>query len=232
MELLEVSGPLLVVLETHTGTGKIEFVAGVQCYIATPSCDYIKEKVLLYLTDVFGIPLVNKLLADAFARKGFKTVIMDYHNNDSIPVGTMHRPSAMTSLGGSPSTLLSSAARRSHSSCPQGRWGNQFALDGVIAAASVHHLSFLDVPGDLEKYAATVTAPLLINSCEMDWQFGPDAQAQADVIFANFEPGYKREYFEGCDHGFAVRGDVKVPKIKAGKEEAFEATVEWMKKYL
>ncbi|KAJ7279924.1 hypothetical protein C8J57DRAFT_1220462 [Mycena rebaudengoi] len=45
------------------------------------------------------------------------------------------------------------------------------------------------VPGDLEKYAATSKAALLINSCEMDWQFGPEKQAKADEIFANFEPG-------------------------------------------
>ncbi len=55
-----------------------------------------------------------------------------------------------------------------------------------------------------------------------------------DEIFAKakFAPGYARLYFEGCTHGFAVRGDISNPKIKAAKEEAFNASVQWLKKYL
>lgn len=49
----------LVAVQTNLRAGKIEFIDGVQCYIATPPGDYSKEKVLLYLTDAFGIPLVN-----------------------------------------------------------------------------------------------------------------------------------------------------------------------------
>jgi hypothetical protein len=77
-------------------------------------------------------------------------------------------------------------------------------------------------------------APLLINSCTVDQQFPHESQAKADEILGDgkFEPGYKREYFEGCTHGFAVRGDLSDPKVKAGKEGAFKATVEWFQKYL
>ena len=57
--------------------------------------------------------------------------------------------------------------------------------------------------------------------------FPLEAAAQADKIFSDFGPGYKREYFEGCHHGFAVRGDLSDPKVKAGKEGAFKATVQW-----
>lgn len=76
--------------------------------------------------------------------------------------------------------------------------------------------------------------PLLINSCTVDSQFPIPAQEKADQILGNgkFEPGYKREYFDGCTHGFAVRGDLSDPKVKAGKEGAFKATVEWFFKYI
>jgi len=82
-----------------------------------------------------------------------------------------------------------------------------------------------------QKYATVAKAPLLINSCTVDTQFPLEAQAKADEIFGNgrFVPGYKREYFEGCTHGFAVRGDSSDPKVKAGKEGAFKAAVEWLK---
>ena len=43
---------------------------------------------------------------------------------------------------------------------------------------------------------------------------------------------YQREYFAGCEHGFAVRGDLTKPEVKAGKEGAFKATVEFFLKHL
>ena len=68
----------------------------------------------------------------------------------------------------------------------------------------------------------------------MDAQFPLEAQAKADEILGGgkFAPGYKREYFDGCEHGFAVRGDMSKPQVKAGKEGSFKATVEWFNKYL
>ena len=42
-----------------------------------------------------------------------------------------------------------------------------------------------------------------------------------------YKPGYSRTYWEGCTHGFAVRGDMSDPKVKAGKEGAFKATAEF-----
>jgi hypothetical protein len=74
----------------------------------------------------------------------------------------------------------------------------------------------------------------LINSCTVDAQFPHEAQAQADALLGDgkFVPGYRREYFEGCKHGFAVRGDLSDPKAKAGKEGSFKASVEWFIKYL
>jgi dienelactone hydrolase len=72
-------------------------------------------------------------------------------------------------------------------------------------------------------------APLLINSCEFDQLFPPEAAAKADSLLGGdkFTPGYKREYYEGCSHGFTIRGDLSDPKVKEGKEGAFKATVEW-----
>jgi dienelactone hydrolase len=84
----------------------------------------------------------------------------------------------------------------------------------------------------LQKYASDSKAPLLINSCTVDQQFPHESQAVADEILGKFAPGYKREYFEGCTHGFAVRGDMSDEKVKAGKEGAFKATVGWFQKHL
>jgi hypothetical protein len=86
----------------------------------------------------------------------------------------------------------------------------------------------------LKRYFTTSKTPLLINSCTNDTKFPHESQAKADEIFGDgkFKPGYKREYFKGCTHGFAVRGDLSKPEVKAGKEGAFKASVEWFLAHL
>ena len=59
-----------------------------------------------------------------------------------------------------------------------------------------------------QTYIAKSKAPLLINSCEEDGAFPKPFAEAADQKFANFAPGYRRTYYEGASHGFAVRGDV------------------------
>lgn len=61
-----------------------------------------------------------------------------------------------------------------------------------------------------QKYKSASKAPLLINSCEIDMMFPADAQAATDKILGGgaFAPGYERTYWEGCTHGFSVRGDL------------------------
>ena len=109
----------------------------------------------------------------------------------------------------------------------------------------------------MQKYLATSKTPLLINSCEVDSQFPKESQAVTDEILGEgkFTYGYERTYWDGCTHGFAVRGDLVCfavrsrrtsrkadqftsdvsqsdPKVKAGKEGAFKASVEWLIKHL
>ncbi|KAJ7609045.1 dienelactone hydrolase endo-1,3,1,4-beta-D-glucanase [Roridomyces roridus] len=236
---------------THDGTpeGKVEKIGGIETYVATPSVDYPKDKVVLFLTDIFGLPLVNaKLLADDYARNGFKTVIPDYLNGDPIPVEAMEagtfdigkwfpnhgadktRPSLDAVINALKAEGVTTFAAVGF--CFGGRYVFDLAFDNVIKVGATAHPSLLQVPADLEKYVASSKAPLLINSCTTDTQFPIESQAKADEIFKGFEPGYKREYFEGCTHGFAVRGDLSDPKVKAGKEGAFKATIEWFHKYL
>lgn len=84
--------------------------------------------------------------------------------------------------------------------------------------------------------------------------FPADAQATTDKILGSgaFAPGYERTYWEGCAHGFSVRGDLvslpslvrsrllieshsvhqSDPKVKAGKEGVFKTSVEFLIKHL
>ena len=90
------------------------------------------------------------------------------------------------------------------------------------------------VDEDLEKFKAT-GIPLLINSCEIDQQYPPEKQKIGDDILGGGKTeteNYYRAYFPGCTHGFAVRGDLSIPEVKAGKEGAFKNAVEWFIKKL
>ena len=44
-------------------TGKKDKIGGIDVYIATPSVEYPKDKVVLYLTDAFGLELENNLVS-------------------------------------------------------------------------------------------------------------------------------------------------------------------------
>ncbi|TBU40752.1 dienelactone hydrolase endo-1,3,1,4-beta-D-glucanase [Dichomitus squalens] len=235
----------------HEGTpeGKFETIAGVECYTATPTGDYPKDKVVLFFTDVFGIPLVNnKLLVDDFARNGYRTIMPDLFQGDALPEDALSRTdfdrAGWMSRHGpeswEPVVDRVVQALQAEGVTWIGTTGYCFgappvwrlALKGWSKVSVVSHPSRLRVPEDLQEYFEKAKAPLLINSCEVDNAFPQEAQKVADEIFSGkFAPGYERTYWEGCTHGFAVRGDLSNPKIKAGKEGSFEATVKFFNNY-
>ncbi|KAF7298817.1 Dienelactone hydrolase endo-1,3,1,4-beta-D-glucanase [Mycena indigotica] len=118
--------------------------------------------------------------------------------------------------------------------CFGARYVVDLAFENIVHVAAISHPSLLAIPDDLHKYKTDSQAPLLINNCTTDHVFPVSAGEQADAILGhgNFTPGYKRVFFEGCTHGFAVRGDLSDPKVKAGKEGAFKSCVEWFNAHL
>jgi len=215
--------------------------------------DYPKDKAVLFLTDACGLELVNnKLLADDYARNGCKTIVPDLFNGDPVPVEALnpgappfdwpnwlpHHGAAQTRplVDGVIIALKADGVSEIAASgyCFGARYTFDLAFDRVIKVAVVAHPSLLKRPEDLETYRDKATAPLLINGCTFDPVFPPEDQEKADAILGggNFAPGYKREYWDGCSHGFAVKGDLADEKVKAAKEGAFKATMEWLFKYL
>ncbi|KAH7926429.1 hypothetical protein BV22DRAFT_1104339 [Leucogyrophana mollusca] len=234
----------------HGGTpeGKIETIGGITCYVGTPAGDYPKDKVILYIADAFGIDLFNTeyastlLLVDDFARNGFKVVAPDHLHGDPIPadiipldaVDPRVSPSAAIDSGTSTHLLL-------YRNIDIGAWAvnhgpNQTRpiLDAVVAALKeegvtlfgatrycfgvsvVAHPSILKAPDDIEVNQKVHTHSI-----------------QNELLGdGKFAPGYARAHWEGCTHGFAVRGDLSNPLVKAGKEDAFSKSIEFFKKHL
>ena len=76
-------------------------INGIKTYVATPKADYPKDKAVIYLTDVFGLEHPNnpvryfplspsdltnpiQLLADDFARNGFKVYAPELFEGDPV----------------------------------------------------------------------------------------------------------------------------------------------------
>ena len=104
-----------------------------------------------------------------------------------------------------------------------------YAHSNAIRAGVFTHPSRLNVPADFETLLSKSSVPVLFNTCEIDRAFPTESQKLADELLGEgkYKPGYSRTYWEGCTHGFAVRGDMSDPKVKAGKEGAFKATAEF-----
>jgi len=96
------------------------------------------------------------------------------------------------------------------------------------------HPAGITVPDDLDAILEKSKVPLLFNACETDKTWPKESQdaAEATLGGGKYAPGWKQNYYPGCTHGFATRGDTSVPAIKFGKENAFEETCRWFKQYL
>ncbi|KAF7983753.1 hypothetical protein HWV62_19733 [Athelia sp. TMB] len=194
------------------------------------------------------------LLTDDFALNGFKTVCVDLFDGAPMPEAAITGGPGVPGFSKEEWMKTNDPALRLHFAekviaalkaegvarfgttgyCYGARHVFDLAFAGLTHVSVVAHPSRLQSPADLQKYFDVAKAPLLINSCTVDRVFPEEAQIKADEILGGgkFAPGYKRAHWEGCTHGFAVRGDMSDPKVKAGKEGAFKESVEWFKKYL
>ncbi|KAF4610804.1 hypothetical protein D9613_006672 [Agrocybe pediades] len=245
---------------THEGTpkGAWEVIGGVNTYVATPRGGraYPRNVAILFLPDAYGPQLINsRLLADDFASNGFQVFIPDYLDNDPLPPHVMvpGMPKVpfdidkwLAKHGERQTRPLIDALMRALREergierfaavgyCFGGKYVFDLACENIIQAAVVAHPSLLNVPGDFEKYVQKSRIPLLMHTCPIDSQFPPSAANAADSILGNgkFAPGYVRLNYDGCRHGFTIRGDLSDPVVKKAKEDAFKATVAWLRVHL
>jgi dienelactone hydrolase len=75
-----------------TPTGKEETLYGKKCYVASAPSTSTSKSAILFLTDAFGLELINnKLLADKYAAQtGFKVVVPDIIPGGPAPVSLIN----------------------------------------------------------------------------------------------------------------------------------------------
>jgi len=228
-------------------------INGVYVYISKPSNgEYANDKAVILASDACGLVLVNtKLLADAFAANGFQVYVPNILGDDTWPLDFTPPPNFDFRPFGSKhplerstkplNALLEGLKERGVTRfaatgyCFGGKNVIEMAIAGQIVAGALNHPSRLNKPKDFERLLESgSTTKILVNGSEFDEQFPLEAQKAADALLAagKYKGGYKRVYWEGCFHGFAVRGDLSNPKIKAGMEGAFKEVVDLFKSTL
>lgn len=81
------SYPSLKVRNAGVPAGKMLNVSGIDMYLSYPPGSNTSSKALLYLTDIFGVPLPqNQLLADSLASNDYLVVMPDLFRGDAISV--------------------------------------------------------------------------------------------------------------------------------------------------
>ncbi|KAF5384266.1 hypothetical protein D9615_003439 [Tricholomella constricta] len=222
---------------TFEGTpkGVMKTINGVNTYVAKAHRPSDPRRALLFLTDIFGLPLVNsKLMADDFAANGFDTFIPDYFKFNMTAWLPNHGetqtfPVLLATIEGLKKEGFKEFAATGY--CFGGLYTTRLSQQNLVKVGTMAHPSLLTIPDDFTTLLANSHVPIQINSAELDVAFPPATQAIVDGILADgkYEPGYNRTFFPGVAHGFAVRANLSDPVAKAAKEGAFFAAVEWLR---
>ncbi|KAL8725116.1 MAG: hypothetical protein Q9166_007558 [cf. Caloplaca sp. 2 TL-2023] len=66
--------------------GRVDYIGGLDTYIAEPKGGS-KARSVVFISDIFGWEFTNtRLLADEYARAGFYVYLPDFHQGDSLPI--------------------------------------------------------------------------------------------------------------------------------------------------
>ncbi|KAK5652902.1 hypothetical protein OQA88_9379 [Cercophora sp. LCS_1] len=236
----------------HTGISKgtIETQNGVKLYISKPDATSIRgkanaEAAVIYLTDVFGIELLeNRLLADSFARAGYLTIAPDLFNG-SLAENDLNTPgfniSGFLAEHGPANTdpVIAKAIEHARTKlgikkigltgyCFGGRYAFRFVAEGKGGdAAFTAHPSLLE-NGEVNA----VKGPVAIAAAETDSMLNAARRAEVEGLLVKTGLPYQVSLYSGTNHGFGVRANVSVPVQKFGKEGAFLQAVQWFDQWL
>ncbi|RTE68090.1 hypothetical protein BHE90_017533 [Fusarium euwallaceae] len=210
---------------------------GVTLYITEPKRPSKDDVAVIYLTDVFGLPLLqNKLLADSFARAGFLTVTPDILFGDPAPHDiefnggeylSRHTPENTDPIIEKTINYVHNQLRISKVAltgyCFGGRYAFRFLAEGrggdVGFAA---HPSYLQ---DSEILA--ITGPASVAAAEVDNLLNATRRSELEALLGDTPQPFQVNLYSGTSHGFGTRANVSDPQQRYGKEEAFWQAVHW-----
>jgi len=234
--------------EIHTGKpkGHFEQIAGFRTYVASPA-HAKKDKVVLYITDVFGLDFINnQLLADTYAEEtGVPVYIPDFVENDPVPLNAfevgfdfgkwlgVHNKDRVYPFCKNFVTELREKHGVTRIAATGYCWGALFGVElskqaGLIDGVVSSHPSLLSIPDDIEAIA---TQSIWI-CADSDNQFDEAKRKATEEILKRRGVPNKFVFYPGTFHGFTVRGSETDAVVTKATKDAKDQTVKFFREVL
>lgn len=223
----------------HEGTAKGTYknIFGVESYVT--GTDKPTDRVIVILTDIYGIKLNNVLInADNMAAKGYQVYIPDILFNDPVIKldGSTdfaawlanHPADKVQALVTSYLTNLKKELNPKFVAVVGYCYGAKFAVQQInqnsplADCCAIAHPSFVS----MEELAA-IGKPILISAAEVDPIFTTELRHQSEAKLIEMKARYQLDLFSGVSHGFAARGDISDPVVKYAKEKVLLDQLHW-----
>ncbi|VUC33679.1 unnamed protein product [Clonostachys rosea] len=216
----------------------------ITAYLASPSSESAIDRNcgLIYVPNVFGIWKTSKLMADAFASKGYPCLILDIFNGDPVPLKMpenfdLNAWIAHGSDGNNPHTaeqidpIIVSGINymKGLGFSRIGAAGYCFGAKYVVRNyAHGIQCAFLAHPSFVENSEfAGITGPLSITAAGEDDYFPAHKRHEAEEILKTTGQEYQINLFGAVEHGFAVRADPADKVQRFAKDQAFNQALVW-----
>lgn len=211
---------------------------------------------ILYLTDIFGLQLINnRLLADALSKAGYLVVLPDLFRGDPVPADALSDPSSNFNMTAwrarhpqsQVEAIITSALNttRKHFGatkvggvgyCFGGKYIARFlsssvsssAEEGLNAGFTAHPSNTL--PSEWESISPT--RPISIAFGEFDASNTAANRTEIENIFSRGNKTFQTTLYARAEHGFAVRTNLSDPRLAFAQESAYLQAVRWLDAWL
>lgn len=225
--------------------GQLKNVSGIEMYFSYPPGRNTSSKAILYVTDIFGVPLLeNKLLADSLAANDYLVVMPDLFAGDAISVEEQEAGLNLTewrALHPTPEIdrIINTTIAYMRSEldvdkiggvgyCFGGKYVPRFLTnEGGIDIGFIAHPSSLTEPeiGAIEK-------PISIAAGTLDASFNATAKFRAENLLNTGNITFQSNLYAQAPHGFAVRVNQSIPQQAYAKQASFVQAVTWFDAWL
>ncbi|KAI3995050.1 hypothetical protein MKX01_020822 [Papaver californicum] len=224
-------------VSSNSGSGCVEEIGGLQSYVSGSSDSKLG---ILLISDVFGYEAPNlRNLADKVAAAGFYVVVPDFFHGDpyttdkdlrvwleshGTDVGTQEAKTVIEAL-----KLEGISAVGAAGMCWGGKVVSELAKSDDLKAIVMMHPGLVTVD-DIKE----IKVPISILGAEVDHLCPPELVKQFEEVLQTKSDQVASfvKIFNGVEHGWTVRYDVKDKEAVKHAEEAHTNTLEWLVKYV
>ncbi|CAO2649076.1 Nn.00g100250.m01.CDS01 [Neocucurbitaria sp. VM-36] len=239
------SYPSLKVRNAGVPVGQFKNVSGIQIYHSYPPGRNTSAKAILYVTDIFGVPLLeNKLLADSIASNDYLVIMPDLFAGDAVSDEEQEAGLNLTewrALHPTPEIdrIINTTIAYMRSElevekiggvgyCFGGKYVPRFLTSsGGIDAGFIAHPSSLT-----EGEIGAIKSPLSIAAGTLDAAFNATAKSRAETILNTNNVTFQSNLYYAAPHGFAVRVNQSIPQQAYAKQASFMQAVTWFDSWL